>query len=152
MSYSSFSAKLQQLRNNMGWSQGDLADKLNLATSTISMYERGQREPSIGTITDIANVFGVTVDELMGDRDMPKTVVDLEMSPPDLGFGYYVMRRTKNGKKEVIELLFKGSQPVLSVNGKASEFSMTYGDLLPEDKIAVCRAMLDRAKDELIRG
>lgn len=49
--------------------QGQLADKLNLSRNAVSQYENGKREPSIDTQILMADLFGVSLDEL-NSRDV----------------------------------------------------------------------------------
>lgn len=57
---------LRELRKNRKITMKELGSALNLAESTISLYENGQRQPDFETITKIANYFNVTIDYLMG--------------------------------------------------------------------------------------
>lgn len=61
-----FGNRLRQLRKEDNLTQKDLATKLGLAFSTISMYERGIREPDFETTEAIADYFNVSMDFLMG--------------------------------------------------------------------------------------
>ena len=45
--------------------QEQLAEKVNVSGRTVSRWENGDAEPSIGTITEMAKIFGVTTDELI---------------------------------------------------------------------------------------
>lgn len=45
---------MSELRKDMGLSQGELAERLGLAASTISAYERGVNEPDDETKLRIA--------------------------------------------------------------------------------------------------
>ena len=47
--------------------QAELAIMLGVTVMTISNYERGEREPSIDNLKKIADILGVTVDELISD-------------------------------------------------------------------------------------
>ena len=47
--------------------QSELAILLGVTVATISNYERGEREPSIDNLKKMAEIFGVTVDELIAD-------------------------------------------------------------------------------------
>lgn len=40
---------------------------LGVTEMTISNYERGEREPSIDNLKKMADIFGVTVDELISE-------------------------------------------------------------------------------------
>lgn len=57
---------LRKLRKEKNLTQEELAKILKTAPSAISMYERGEREPSLETIMSIANFFSVDIDFLLG--------------------------------------------------------------------------------------
>jgi len=61
-----FSQVIKQLRNEKELTQQELADYLNVAKSTISMYENGKREPDFEKLEEIADFFNVNVDFLLG--------------------------------------------------------------------------------------
>lgn len=61
-----FGAILRDLRKCSGLTQTQLADVLGLKFSTISMYERGEREPDFETLEEIADYFNVSMDCLHG--------------------------------------------------------------------------------------
>jgi transcriptional regulator with XRE-family HTH domain len=64
-----FQIKLKELRENMGISQYELAERLGVAQSTIGGWESGKREPNFKTIKIIADFFNVSVDYLLGRTD-----------------------------------------------------------------------------------
>lgn len=57
--------KLRQLRKERQLTQEQLGKKLNIATSTISMYENGTREPDIQTLIQMSKFFKVSVDYIL---------------------------------------------------------------------------------------
>ena len=63
---------IRQLRDARGLKQAQLGDMLGLAESTISLYEKGKREPDVATIKKMAKIFDVTTDLLLG-YDVLKT-------------------------------------------------------------------------------
>ncbi len=67
---SNFYKVLKHLRKSNDLTQTQLADKLGLAFSTISMYERGEREPDFETLEAIADFFNVTMDYLHGKEPL----------------------------------------------------------------------------------
>lgn len=71
-----FANKLKQLRERSGLSQLELANILEVSKSTISMYEQGKREPNFEILLKIANIFHVSVDDLLGSVE-----VDLSQVP-----------------------------------------------------------------------
>ena len=56
--------KIKELRYEHDWSQGQLSIKSGLKQQYISGWENGKYEPSIQSCIALANVFGVTLDEL----------------------------------------------------------------------------------------
>ena len=57
---------LREIRLERGISQVLLANKLGVSKGIISMWENGQREPTLSSIISIADFFGVTIDYLVG--------------------------------------------------------------------------------------
>lgn len=61
-----FKDMLKYLRSRENLSQAELAEKLGVAKSTISMYEVGKREPDFETLEAIADLFNVDMNFLLG--------------------------------------------------------------------------------------
>ncbi len=57
---------LFELRKSKGLLQKDVARMLGIATNTYSCYETGTNEPSISILLNLADIFDVTIDELLG--------------------------------------------------------------------------------------
>jgi len=53
-----------RLLNNM--TQMELAEKLNYSDKTVSKWERGESTPDISVLVEISDIFGVTLDYLVG--------------------------------------------------------------------------------------
>lgn len=64
-----FPQRLRQLRRGLKMTQGTLADKVGVSKSSIAMYERGEREPSVDALEAIASALGVSLDYLRGKSD-----------------------------------------------------------------------------------
>jgi transcriptional regulator with XRE-family HTH domain len=60
-----FGARIAALRSRFGWSQAELARRVNISPSTVGMYEQGRREPSLEVIITLSRVLGVSVDFLL---------------------------------------------------------------------------------------
>ena len=56
--------RIKNLRQEKKMSQQEFADAINVACSTVSMYENGERIPRDQIKLAIANLFAVTVDYL----------------------------------------------------------------------------------------
>lgn len=59
--------KIIECRKANGWSQEDLADKLNVSRQAISRWENGTALPDAQNILQISRLFRVTTDYLLND-------------------------------------------------------------------------------------
>lgn len=78
-----FYERLRDLRNEMQWTQKDVAEKLNVTVSTISCYETGRTDPDIETIIELANLYSVSFDYLFALTDVNKIIVPGSLSKSD---------------------------------------------------------------------
>lgn len=65
-----FSSKLKALRESRNLTQAELAERLEVSKSTISMYELGNREPDFEMLEAIADTFNVRMSDLI-DKETP---------------------------------------------------------------------------------
>lgn len=63
--------RLSELRKDRGMSQQELADKLSLTKFTISSYEREKTMPSDEIKIELAKIFNISLDYLLGLIDEP---------------------------------------------------------------------------------
>lgn len=61
--------RLRTLRLEKKMRQEDLAREIGISKSAIGMYERGEREPSLILLREIADFFRVSADFLLGRSD-----------------------------------------------------------------------------------
>lgn len=64
-----FSSRLKELREEKGWSQKDLAEKIKSTNKNIWAYENGIAYPNIDTLIRMSKVFQVSVDFIIGNTD-----------------------------------------------------------------------------------
>lgn len=64
-----FAENLKYLRNSRQFTQKELATILGLSANCVCEWEKNRSEPSIATIKQIAEVFDVTTDYLLGLED-----------------------------------------------------------------------------------
>ena len=77
-----FADKLITLRKKAGWSQEELAEKLNVTRQSVSKWEGAQSVPDIDKILQLSCLFGVTTDYLLkDDQGEPEYTPDDETSP-----------------------------------------------------------------------
>ncbi len=68
--------KIIALRKAQGWSQEDLAEKLDVSRQAVSRWENGTAQPDAQNLLLISKLFDVTTDYLLNDdyesdRDIP---------------------------------------------------------------------------------
>ena len=66
--------KIMELRKKNGWSQEELAEKMEVSRQSISKWESAQSVPDMGRIVRLSDLFGVSTDYLLKD--------DLETEEP----------------------------------------------------------------------
>lgn len=74
-----FAKRILELRKERGWSQPELADKIGTSGKVIGRYELGYMTPSIEVARKFAEAFGVTVDYLITEQDIPVALKDRAM-------------------------------------------------------------------------
>ena len=77
-----FSDKLIALRRKAGWSQEELAERMNVSRQSVSKWESAQSMPDIDKIVQLSSLFGVTTDYLLKDgQDDPQPAAAETPSP-----------------------------------------------------------------------
>ena len=64
--------QIKQCRKNRGLTQAQTAAALGIPTRTYQNYELESRNPDLDVLCAMADLFGVTLDELMGRAPMPQ--------------------------------------------------------------------------------
>lgn len=60
--------RVRELRTAKDWSQGELAEKLNVSRQTINAIETGKYDPSLPLAFKIARLFKRPIEEIFDDR------------------------------------------------------------------------------------
>jgi len=60
--------RLRVLRAERGWSQADLAERLEVSRQTVNAIETGKYDPSLPLAFRIARVFGLTIEDIFEDE------------------------------------------------------------------------------------
>lgn len=74
-----FGKRLIQLRKVKGFTQQELADKLNVTNKAISRWETGEGFPDIILLKPLSNALSVSCDELLGERKNYKDIERADM-------------------------------------------------------------------------
>lgn len=151
---SAFGKILRTLRIENDLTQIQLAHKLGVAFSTISMYERGEREPDFETLESIADFFNVTMDYLHGKSNVKTSDrFGLNLPSPNItqsyttfpvigevaaGYDYPALEDWEGDTVEIPSEYLKGRRPedffVLRVKGDSM-----YPDFQDGDKVLVLK-------------
>lgn len=72
-----FADKLIELRRKAGWTQEELAEKMNVSRQSIAKWEGAMSVPELAKMVKLSEIFGVSTDYLLKD--------DIEMITPSEG-------------------------------------------------------------------
>ena len=87
--------KNYELRTQHNLSQGDLANELNVSRQSISKWENGNSTPDLEKIVKLAEIFNVSLDELIKNEEKEETIVN---TPEQLSATKPNTREKKIGK------------------------------------------------------
>ena len=59
---------IKDARNRAGYKQREVSEALNIPLGTLRRWEQGVNEPDIESLIDLANLYGTSVDALLGSR------------------------------------------------------------------------------------
>ena len=82
-----FNEKLQELRRSRGLTQEQLAAALYVSRTAVSKWEQGKGYPSIDTLKKIAELFSLTVDELLSGEKL-LSIAEVDSSRKRRSFTY----------------------------------------------------------------
>ncbi len=126
---------ISSLRKEKGMTQLELAEKMGVTDKAVSKWERDLSFPDISSIPKLAEIFDVSVDELMQIKAEPENI-------------------NKNKVEEIFDIVLKGigvamgiAVTVLSILGEveANSVSIMLGIGLASVSVSMLK---DRQKDE----
>lgn len=80
--------KIRRYRDGLGLTQAELASKLGLTYSSVSQWESGRAVPRTPVIRQLADLFGTTVSELMGEEAVASAIKGTSRMVPLLGYAH----------------------------------------------------------------
>lgn len=80
--------KIRAHRDELGLTQAELADKLGLTYSSVSQWESGRATPRTPILRQLADLFGTTVADLMGEDTTEAAISGTSRMVPLLGFAH----------------------------------------------------------------
>lgn len=99
-----FKERLNSCRTAKGLSQTSVAESLGITRQAYNHYETGQRQPTQEALIKLSNIFGVTVDYLLGISDSPSSL-DKELEGVDFALFGEVKDLTDAEKEDVLSFI-----------------------------------------------
>lgn len=90
---SRLSDNIKHLRKSKGWTQNDLAEKIDIKRSLVGAYEEGRADPRLNNLSKLSQLFHLSVDVLMHKDLTQKSNSQLER-----------MRNEKTGNSQVLAI------------------------------------------------
>ena len=122
-----FGQRFQRLRKAKGFTQEQIADKVNISYQAVSKWENDINSPDISILGELANILEVTVDELLGRVDPNKVTLVEEPQRKELkNMVLKIIVDSKDGDKVNVKLpmliikTFLDSGMPISINGNKS--------------------------------
>ena len=79
-----FHNKLYELRRQKGFSQEELANRLNVSRQTVSKWEVGESTPDMEKLVAMSDLFGISLDELVLDKKENQSVASEQVVKSEL--------------------------------------------------------------------
>ena len=73
-----FAENLTRMRKQRGWTQTDLGIKADINPKTLSSYENGRTEPSLGEVVKLCKVFDCSIAYLTDTKEREPGDVSLD--------------------------------------------------------------------------
>lgn len=125
------SEKLKKYRNNLGLSQTEVAEKIDITKPTYAGYEKG-KDISIGTLKKLANLFNVPFESFFDEDDSKENIEMLKipiLSDVSAGYGKEVLEEATHWIK-LPSIIAKNADFGTFVSGDSMEPKINDGDLL----------------------
>jgi putative transcriptional regulator len=62
-------SRIRELREQQGWSQGELAERLDVSRQTVNAIETGKYDPSLPLAFRLARLFGEPIEAIFQPAD-----------------------------------------------------------------------------------
>lgn len=100
--------KIIQLRKQCGWSQEELAEKMNISRQSVSKWESTNSIPDLNKIIKLAEIFDVSTDFLLKDEyEISDTVLE-NKTPSAIQITLEQALKYVDSKMEIANLVTKG--------------------------------------------
>ena len=118
--------KIKQMRNRVGLTQEELADRCELTKGYISQLENNLNSPSIATLTDILSALGSDLATFFREETEEKVVFSkeefIEKNSDGVLFNWLIPNAQKNMMEPVLVELSEGASTAKDVPHDGEEF------------------------------
>ena len=139
-------SRIAELRRKKNMTQEELAAELGVTAQAVSKWENDLSCPDITLLPQLARIFSVTIDELLGNQNQPETtLLPEEQRKPlkDMIFRIYV--NTKEGDKVRVNLPMALVQVALQMGMQMPQVSgSAAGESLKNIDIAQLVALVEQ--------
>lgn len=125
-----FKEVLKYLRERSELSQAELANKLGLAKSTVSMYEVGKRQPDFETLELIADFFNVDMNFLLCRRSNSAPVRIPVLGRVAAGIPIDALEHVVDWEEIPTDMASTGEYFCLQIKGDSMEPKISDGDVV----------------------
>lgn len=73
--------RIKKLREEFGYTQQDLATKLNGSKSVIGLYESETRKPSLEILVKLSEIFHCSIDYILCKTDIRNAIANISKIP-----------------------------------------------------------------------
>ena len=103
------SEKIIMLRKKYGWSQEELAERLDISRQSVSKWESGASIPDLERIVSMSQLFGVTTDYLLKDEMKAENITYHESTE---SYAELLKKVTMENANEFLDMKRNGSKVV----------------------------------------
>lgn len=151
-----FADRLKEFRLQKKMTQKDFATKIGITPAALSLYESNSKNPSIGVVKRISEVFGVSIDWLCGLSEQmtlnteSETLADIALKIIELLNSPYFFRLGRFTGRGTAQTFYLGFPPITELE----EFFQNYQTLQnlscdAKEKQRIINTWLDGAIEKL---
>ena len=108
--YKNVGETIKNIRQSLGITQSELAEKLNITPQQVSKYENGEDKVSICILCNIADIFQCDIDVILPQQKYNRSAL-LKVSENNSKFNFGDNKKDKNTKAmEILKIFFKLSK------------------------------------------
>ena len=119
---STIGQRIKQLRNEKGYTRKQFADYIDIPETTLRNYELGTREPGHPFVVQMAYIFDVSTDYLLGITEERRALKenDLQLSEEELKHIKKYRHLNRDGK-EIVDMILEREFQFIEYRKKMEE-------------------------------